>query len=100
MTETLEKGASALRTTIAAGVGWAAGRHVIGDDTASLLVTVAPIIIPYVWGWVSHGSGAIVKAVERMQGVKLEVDTQVAPEAAVAAALDTTRPKVVVAKES
>lgn len=94
MMPNLDQAWSALRTVLAAVVGWAAGRHLIGDDTAALLLTVAPIAVPLVWGMLAHTDAAKAAAVEAMPGVKIVVSPALAPSALVEAAADPERPKI------
>lgn len=96
MMPNLDQAWSALRTILAAVVGWAAGRHLIGDDTAALLLTIAPIAVPLVWGMLAHTDAAKISAVEALPDVKSIIVAPSAPleSAAIDAATDPARPKV------
>ena len=85
-----------LRIVIAALVGWAAGRHLIGDDTASLIVTVAPIAWPMVWSWLSSTHYRMIATVAglRSEGVRGIIISPDATDGVAAAAADPTLPTV------
>jgi hypothetical protein len=91
---------SAARTVITAVAAYGAGRGWLGQDTVALIGTLAPILIPLVWGMLGHTEAAKLKAVEELPGVtKILVHPDVAPDTALmAAAVDTSRPKVELAK--
>lgn len=87
-----------LRIILAAFIGYAAGRHWIGDDTASLIMTVVPVAGPMLWSFLAHTHFAQISAVAKIEAVKgIVVDKSVASDGVMAAVKDKELPTVVAA---
>lgn len=61
---------SAARNALTAIIAYAAGRHWLGEDTATLLLALLPLAGPFAWGLLAHTTSAKIAAVEAIPEVQ------------------------------